>query len=101
MEDHGQFVAVDFLAGSHHGGAGFSVGVDIGLVGLSKTDEHGLAAIGSHEGHGGVGLGLEVAIAQHAVDLCLEAGGNPLNDFGECFFAFEKRKDEGSVDVVA
>ena len=82
VEDHGQFVAVYLLAGSHHGSTGFSVGVNVNLLDLAETDEHGLAAFCTGEGHGGVGLGLEIAVAQNTVDLCLETGGDALYDFG-------------------
>ena len=81
VEDHGQFVAVNLLAGGDHRCTGFAISVDIGFAFFAQSDEHGFTAFGSHQGHGGVGLGLEIAISQHAVDLALERGRDTFNNF--------------------
>ena len=101
VEHHGQFVAVDFLAGCDDGCAGFSVDMVVGLVFLPQSDEHGFTAVGAHQGHGCVGFGFEIAVCEDAVDLTLERGGYAFNDFGEGFFSLEKGQYEGSVDVVS
>jgi len=38
-----------------------------------------------------IGLGFEVSIGQHTVDLALERGRDSLDDFRERFFALEER----------
>ena len=101
MEQHGKVAAVDFLAGSHHGGTGFAVGMSVRLVGFAEPDEHGLPAFGAHQGHRSVGFGLEIALGQHAVDLPLERRRDAFDGFGEGFFSLKEREDEGSVDVVS
>ena len=91
MEHDRHFASVNFLEGCDDGCTGLAVGVGIGLVGLSETHQHGFAAFGAHEGHRCVGLGFEVSIGQHTVDLALERGWDSLDDFREGFFALEER----------
>ena len=82
MKDDGKLAAVNFLARCDHRCTCFSVGVNIGLFGFSESDQHGFSAFGAHEGHGGVGFGLEVSITKHAIDLAFERRWNTLDDFG-------------------